>query len=130
MDERYFLYFEDLDWGVRAKTLGPIGYAHASIVPHKGGTTIGTSLSRRKQSPLAVYLEFRNRIIFIRKHFPRWLLWTIALAFVYVARYLAEGSVQNTIAAVRGLSAGLLGQTGRPDDILKSHLRVRELTTS
>src|SRR6185437_6752591 len=31
MDERYFLYFEDLDWGLRAKQFGPIGYAHRSI---------------------------------------------------------------------------------------------------
>ena len=36
MDERYFLYFEDLEWGCRAKHLGAIGYAHGSVVPHKG----------------------------------------------------------------------------------------------
>ena len=61
MDERYFLYFEDLDWGLRAKKHGAIGYAHRSVVVHEGGTSIGTSISRRDQSPLAIYLDFRNR---------------------------------------------------------------------
>jgi hypothetical protein len=37
MDERYFLHFEDLDWGLRAKRSEKIGYAHNSVVPHRGG---------------------------------------------------------------------------------------------
>ena len=40
MDERFFLYYEDLDWGLRAKKFG-LGYASGSIVGHKGGTTLG-----------------------------------------------------------------------------------------
>ena len=38
MDESYFLFFEDLDWGLRAKACG-LGYASASIVRHQRGTT-------------------------------------------------------------------------------------------
>ena len=41
MDERYFLYFEDFDWGVRAKASCGIGYAHDSIIPHVGGSSTG-----------------------------------------------------------------------------------------
>ena len=75
MDERYFLYFEDLDWGIRAKHQGKIGYADDSIVLHDGGTTIGSAMTRQQQSPLAIYLDFRNRLLFVRSHGARWLAW-------------------------------------------------------
>jgi N-acetylglucosaminyl-diphospho-decaprenol L-rhamnosyltransferase len=130
MDERYFLYCEDLDWGIRAKRVGSIGYVHASVVPHKGGTTIGSSTVKRQQSPLSVYLEFRNRLIFVRAHFAMWLPWTILMSAAYVVRYLCLGSFQNAVASARGLCAGLLGSTGRPDNILRTHLqRVGRIST-
>jgi N-acetylglucosaminyl-diphospho-decaprenol L-rhamnosyltransferase len=37
IDERYFLYFEELDWGPCAKRSEKIGYAHNSVVRHRGG---------------------------------------------------------------------------------------------
>ena len=46
LDERYFLYFEDLDWGIRAKRAGyRLGYAHDSVVYHVGGTSTGGDLN-------------------------------------------------------------------------------------
>jgi N-acetylglucosaminyl-diphospho-decaprenol L-rhamnosyltransferase len=121
MDERYFLYFEDLDWGLRAKKYCGIGYAHGSIVSHVGGTTIGTSASRRTQSPLSVYLDFRNRILFVHNNFILWLPWTIFAQFAEVAEFARIRAFRNMRAALRGTVAGLMGQTGRPDDILLSH---------
>lgn len=124
MDERYFLYFEDLDWGLRAKRHGGVGYAHASIVVHEGGTTIGTSPSRRTQSPLAVYLDFRNRILFVRKHFAVWVPWTVLAELAEIAEYARLRTFRNMLAAARGLAAGLAGRTGRPDSILRVHLQA------
>ncbi len=124
MDERYFLYFEDLDWGLRAKAACGIGYAHDSVVLHTGGTTIGTSTSRRNQSSLAVYLDFRNRILFVREHFPAWFFWTIFIELIDVGLYVLVGRRETIIAAAQGLSAGLAGKTGRPDDVLQAHLAV------
>lgn len=57
MDESYFLYFEDLEWGIRARETFGVGYAHQSIVVHAGGTTIGSSTRTEQQSPLSVYLD-------------------------------------------------------------------------
>ena len=75
MQEEYFLYFEDLEWGARAKEHGrSIGYAHSSIVLHEGGATIGSADLRSKRSRLSVYLDSRNRLLFVRAHHPRWLL--------------------------------------------------------
>jgi N-acetylglucosaminyl-diphospho-decaprenol L-rhamnosyltransferase len=122
MDERYFLYFEDLEWGCRAKALGALGYAHQSIVPHEGGTTIGSAATRAGSSRLSVYLEFRNRILFVRQWHRAWLPWTVVMQAVHIAAFMSVGSFRNMYAAARGLSAGLRGEVGRPDRILQSHL--------
>ena len=118
MDERYFLYFEDLEWGCRAQQFGGAGYAHASIVFHEGGTTIGTASTRANKSPLSVYLEFRNKILFVRNHYPNWLRWTIVMQVAHVLAFGAAGAFKNMGFAFRGLLAGVLGETGRPDHIL------------
>jgi GT2 family glycosyltransferase len=121
MDERYFLYFEDLEWGCRAKALGALGYAHQSVVPHEGGTTIGSATTRAGSSRLSVYLEFRNRILFVRQRHRAWLPWTVLMQTVHAAAFMSAGSFRNMRAAARGLAAGLSGETGRPDRILNSH---------
>jgi N-acetylglucosaminyl-diphospho-decaprenol L-rhamnosyltransferase len=109
MDERFFLYYEDADWGIRAKPYG-LGYASASIVPHKGGTTIGSF----NRSQLSVYLQSRNRILYIRMHLPRSLLWGSLLSLVYAMQYLFRGSPRNFKTALAGLWAGLKGEVGPP----------------
>jgi N-acetylglucosaminyl-diphospho-decaprenol L-rhamnosyltransferase len=116
MDERYFLYFEDLEWGMRAKPFGGVGYAHASVVPHKGGTT--TRAADRSPSALTTYLEFRNRILFTRSRYPAWLPWTIAMQVVHVALLFLRGPRTRVVVAVRGIVAGVLGEVGRPDHII------------
>ena len=125
MDERYFLYFEDLDWGSRAKGQGPIGYAHASVVHHQGGSTIGSARSFSKASYLATYLEFRNRILFVRKFYPKWLAWTVTIQVGHVTVLVLSGGFGNLSAALTGLLAGVRGETGRPDRIMARH-RVPE----
>ena len=125
MDERYFLYFEDLDWGKRAKACGGVGYAHGSIVVHEGGTTIGTSVSRHNQSSLAVYLDFRNRLLFVRRHFVGWLPWTVLAELAEIAEYGRLRAFSNMRAALRGMVAGLFGRSGRPDGILLAHIAAK-----
>ena len=121
MDERYFLYYEDLEWGFRAKKLKELGYAHRSVVPHKGGTTIGSSASRARRSHLAVYMEFRNRIVFVRHRYGAWLAWAVLMQMAHIATYLLAGSLSNMVAAGRGTLAGLRGETGNPAHVLRAH---------
>jgi GT2 family glycosyltransferase len=120
MDERYFLYYEDLEWGFRAKALGELGYAHRARVAHKGGTTIGSSASRATRAPLAVYMEFRNRVLFVRERYPTWLRWALLIQLAHVACYLPAGSLRNMLAACRGLLAGLRGESGKPVEFLRT----------
>ena len=116
MDERFFLYYEDADWSIRAKNYGGLGYARDSIVPHQGGTTIGSARDRAKRSWLAVYLESRNRILFVRLHLWRYLPLTFIRGFLSALEYLFVGSPRNFKAALDGLIAALKGETGRPSD--------------
>ena len=67
MDERYFLYFEELDWALRSKSHFKLGYAAESIVFHKEGAKIGSSHSGN-ESPLAFYLLNRNRLWIVRRY--------------------------------------------------------------
>jgi GT2 family glycosyltransferase len=115
MHDPYFLYFEDLEWGDRAKRLGELGYAHKSVVEHKQGTTIGSSQSRATRSPLSVYLATRNAVLFTWRNRRPWLPAAVAMQLLQSARYLALGSFSNFSFALRGLIAGCLGEIGRPD---------------
>jgi N-acetylglucosaminyl-diphospho-decaprenol L-rhamnosyltransferase len=117
MDERFFLYYEDTDWSMRAKHLG-LGYASGSVVPHQGGTTIGSAMGRAGRSELSVYLESRNRIAFVRKHFPWFLPLAGMLSFPYAAEFLVARAPRNFWAAFRGAVAGLKGETGPPPNSL------------
>jgi N-acetylglucosaminyl-diphospho-decaprenol L-rhamnosyltransferase len=113
MDERFFLFYEDADWSLRAKGLG-LGYAPDSIVPHRGGTTIGSARLRAQRSQLSVYLESRNRIHFVRMHWRGFLPLAIFLGFVSAAEYLLALSPKNFKTALDGLFAGMKGETGLP----------------
>jgi N-acetylglucosaminyl-diphospho-decaprenol L-rhamnosyltransferase len=121
MDEQYFLYFEDLDWGYRAKKSCGIGYAHRSVVAHHGGTTIGSGTSRATASPLSVYLEFRNRVNFVRQHHRSWIIWTLFILVFRSLEYGVMGAFINTRVALMGLKAGAARETGRPDSVFDFH---------
>jgi N-acetylglucosaminyl-diphospho-decaprenol L-rhamnosyltransferase len=125
MNDRYFLLYEDLEWGIRAQRQFGVGYAHRSIVPHAGGTTMGSSIRAGGQSELTVYLEYRNSILFVRDNFPLWLPWTIIVQFARIMlKARAYGSI-NLRAALRGLTAGIRGQSGRPKEALQSQKAAR-----
>ena len=40
------------------------------------------------------------------------------MGFLFAAEYLLVGSLQNFLAALRGLLAGVKGETGRPPNFL------------
>ena len=121
MDERYFLFFEDLEWGYRAKQLGQVGFAEKSVVWHQGGTTLGSFGTRKTRSQLSVYLDFRNRILFVRDKHKPWLVWTAFMQLVHLATFIPSGSFSNLIAGGLGLLAGIRGEIGRPDDLVSKH---------
>jgi len=113
MDERFFLYYEDADWSFRAKIHG-LGYAPDSIIPHRGGTTIGSARPRAKRSHLSVYLESRNHLHFVRMHYSGYLPFALIFGCLDALLYLLVRSPKNARAAVEGMLAGIRGETGQP----------------
>lgn len=73
MSEDYFLYFEEIDWAMRAKACGfTLGYAPTSVVRHKEGASIGTD-SRKTASLLSYRYLSRNRLLFTARFYPQYL---------------------------------------------------------
>jgi GT2 family glycosyltransferase len=113
-DERYFLYYEETDWCFRRGDFR-LGYAHDSIVHHAHGSTIGSSVVKKTRSPLSVYLDERNKLLFMRRfwpgHYPVVLLTTLLL----IGQYAKAGAWSNFRVALAGWWAGVRGETGVPD---------------
>ncbi len=84
LNEEYFLYFEEIDWAMRARGRFRLGYAPRSIVYHKEGGSIGSGMRRAAEKTwVADYHFMRNRIRFTRRFVP------LALPTVYLALVVA-----------------------------------------
>ena len=60
MDERFFLYYEEIDWSTRIRKAGySIDYIPDTYILHKESLTTG------KNSPLKSYYINRNRVLFV-----------------------------------------------------------------
>lgn len=90
MCEEYFLYFEELDWALRARGKFTLTYAPDSIVYHKEGATIGSGKSA-KRSVVAEFYSFNNRLKVTRKFFPLALPTVMAVGWLQVMKRLARG---------------------------------------
>ncbi|WP_018410778.1 glycosyltransferase family 2 protein [Methyloversatilis thermotolerans] len=111
MEEHYFLYYEEIDWAVRASGRWRQAIASESVVYHKEGGTIGTS-TRSSRSRLSQYYLNRNLVVFYRKFFP----WLAFVAVMRVTRELLRCCYRREFAlarvTLRALSDGLRGVTG------------------
>lgn len=120
LDERYFLYFEEIDWATRARGRFTLGYCPESIVFHKEGASIGTSDIKGKQrSELSERFASRNRILFTRTHYPAALATVVSAMLVSALHRLLTGRIRNLAMLLRGMGSGLVERgtkapTGQP----------------
>ncbi len=69
MNEKYFLYFEELDWAIRAKRKGfETKFCFESKVFHKQGNSTGKKMNKAR-SPFNACLKSRNLLLFYRQHY-------------------------------------------------------------
>lgn len=86
LSEDYFLYFEELDWAIRARQSGyTLAFAPQSIVYHKEGASIGSSSKPGEKSVTADYYGLKNKLVFTRNFFPK------ALPTIYVGLLISMG---------------------------------------
>jgi GT2 family glycosyltransferase len=70
MREEYFLFFEELDWALRARKMFPLLYASKSIVYHKQGSRSGSTPNPFLKSGFSDFYLLRNRLRITKYFFP------------------------------------------------------------
>lgn len=79
MDERYFLYFEEIDWATRAQGQFELTYAQNAFIYHKEGQSIGSKSIQKTGSLLSEFYCNYNKFVYAKKFSP----WTIPTVFAY-----------------------------------------------
>jgi GT2 family glycosyltransferase len=103
LDRRFFLFFEETDWAIRARQKGwRVRYQPKSTVWHK------VSSSVKRDSPNMVFHFARSSVLFAKKHAASRFLLSLGMTAVFwVLRPLLRGSLAAASAGVRGLISGL-----------------------
>jgi GT2 family glycosyltransferase len=116
MDERYFLYCEEVEWCLRAKALGlNLGFAPEAFVLHEKGTSTGNSARLKGRSKLSVYLDERNRLILTRDRYPALLpIAAPAALALLILRFGRRRAWRQLGYAFLGWCAGLMNRRGAP----------------
>lgn len=101
--ERFFLYYEELDWSQRIRNAGYVIYYQPSAsILHKESVSVG------QHSPLKTYYLTRNRILFMRRHcsvFQRMVFYSFfgfCILPKHMASYLLTGQLTHAKAFMRG----------------------------
>lgn len=90
MPEDYFLYYEEVDWALRRGDL-PLIYCPGGIVYHRAGTAIGSATLNRPASAFSLYFKHRARLRFMRRYFPRAVVFAHAYSVAKAAQLLLKG---------------------------------------
>ncbi|HPT49232.1 MAG TPA: glycosyltransferase family 2 protein [Accumulibacter sp.] len=81
MYEKYFLYFEEIDWAERAKGKFQIGVCLDSLVYHAGGASIGSPGEAGQRGLRSEYYLLRGRLMFAKRFYPH-RLWSVYLGLL------------------------------------------------
>lgn len=111
-DEAFFLYYEDTDLCIRAKSADfTLVFEPNAIVYHQEGASGGGRLSS-----LSVYYNNRNRLYFMRKHGSLhfgFISYFFVTRFIYSARWILHGRWSELTAMWAGVIDFVLGKFQR-----------------
>jgi GT2 family glycosyltransferase len=110
LDDRLFLYFEDVDWSARTKAAGwKLMYCPESLVYHKVSISAGGAAS-----PILLYYTSRNRLYFVKRNFPNKVLPALLYdLYEHVLVNVKKGRFSAAWSALKGVCDYLRGRTGR-----------------
>jgi len=102
--DRFFLYYEELDWSQRIKDAGYlIYYQPSAYILHKESVSVGP------QNPMKTYYLTRNRILYMRRHCSPAQRLVFYLFFAgcvfpkHMASYLLRGKLKHARAFAKGV---------------------------
>jgi hypothetical protein len=113
LDERFFLYYEDLDYCLRVKNMGHLIATDLGVrIVHKGSSTTGGELR-----PIFSYYKYRNQLLFIQKHSDEFESFSVSaysknLMMPLLTRILNR-KLLGASSMIRGIYDGLNGKQGR-----------------
>jgi len=107
MEERYFLYHEEMDWSFRAAGRYKLGVARDSIVYHKLGASSGTSRQIVNRSLISEQYATYSRVLFTKKLTPLALPIVLVLIMAGILYRFATGSRRHAIVMLSAAWAGL-----------------------
>ena len=114
LDEKFFTYYEDVDWSLRMKSLGyDLGFVKESIIYHHG-----SSSSKNKKTKEGVisskihYFNIRNHILLLKKHknlfnFFGIVFFQIIKTTSYIFYFLIKFRFNKLTMVLKGLKHGL-----------------------
>ncbi|QHV96572.1 glycosyltransferase family 2 protein [Spirosoma endbachense] len=102
--ERFFLYYEELDWSQRIRNAGfLIYYQPSASILHKESMSVG------QHNPLKTYYMTRNRILYMRRHcspFQRVVFYLFFAGCVmpkHMLAYVVRGKLKHASAFAKGV---------------------------
>jgi hypothetical protein len=113
LDERYFIYYEETDWNLRARAYGLRAcYVPQARIWHKVSRAMGTA------SALSDYYYARNRLLFFQTHAPAGHQFRLIALYTlrslrFAARLRGQGRSLNAKAVQRGVADFYLRRFGR-----------------
>ncbi|MCP5277278.1 MAG: glycosyltransferase family 2 protein [Thiobacillus sp.] len=108
LSERYFLYYEELDWAEQARGLLPLGFAPSCVILHKEGASIGTDPSGG--SALSLKHLNRSRLLFAHRFLPGYYMPLVLVnAIKQPIKLMLKGRFKHAYAAFQGILLGLSG---------------------
>ncbi|WP_346239478.1 glycosyltransferase family 2 protein [Niabella insulamsoli] len=104
MDERYFLYYEELDWCEKFKRIGKkIWFTGKAVIYHKESMSVG------KASPIKSFFMSRNRMLYVRKNTNAYKTAFFTAYYTFVATpkqvlvHLKNGRTDLAVQTLKGL---------------------------
>lgn len=116
MREDYFLYCEEVEWGLRAVKAGlRLGFAPSALIRHDQGATTGSATAHKGRPRMPIYLDERNKLNVLRDTTPFRLPVGAASALVLLLlRYGRRGAWRQFGYGLSGWLAGVLNRRGLP----------------
>jgi N-acetylglucosaminyl-diphospho-decaprenol L-rhamnosyltransferase len=114
MREDYFLYCEEVEWCLRARSAGMrLGFAADALILHHQGTTTGNTAAIAEKTRMPVFLNERNKVLLTRDIYPRRLpIVALATLAVAVARFGKRRAWRQLSYALAGWRAGVRNERG------------------
>lgn len=114
LDEKYFLYFEDVDFSVRARKSGiPVSIVRGFMIYHKASST-----TKKLGAPLLLRYHYRNALYFNLKNGPWYIRllvwpWSWSIILKQILKIMIYHNREQSVAILKGVFDFYLNKMGK-----------------